>query len=328
MEADRTMARTAELAAQPVAGKFDAAHLREIHRRLFQDLPAVGIHDVHPGEFRPPTTGGTWVKVRGLETVPGDFPVAYSKMDGQAQARLDAALSAVRPEALSRLPTAEAARAIGTLYAEADYVHPFHEGNSRALRAFTRQLAQEAGFALDWERFAATPAARDRLAIGRDRAVLERVLPEVAGQSSERMLSIAAHRISANPDVGQLVGQVMRPARAVAFERLEPAEAVARYPELTGAYARLQVAAELLAGRAVPSSASAGRGLAGAMDADRLSDLRATVQARLDANDVLAPPTEREITRLRTELGSARAAPVVEAPPAPRADPQREAPTR
>jgi cell filamentation protein len=35
-------------------------------------------------------------------------------------------------------------------HAEINEVHPFREGNGRALRAFLRQLAREAGYRLDW----------------------------------------------------------------------------------------------------------------------------------------------------------------------------------
>ena len=37
-----------------VEGRFDVAHLQEINRRIFQDLPGLGFDDVTPGAFRPP----------------------------------------------------------------------------------------------------------------------------------------------------------------------------------------------------------------------------------------------------------------------------------
>src|SRR3546814_3305273 len=62
-------------------------------------------------------------------------------MDEAAQSRLDAALQSANPSGLSRLKTAEFIKAIGKLYTELDYIHPFGDGNSRTLREFTRELA-------------------------------------------------------------------------------------------------------------------------------------------------------------------------------------------
>lgn len=54
IEADYTFKRVVELELDPVRGNFDVAHLKEINRRIFQDLPGAGFDDVTPGEFRPP----------------------------------------------------------------------------------------------------------------------------------------------------------------------------------------------------------------------------------------------------------------------------------
>jgi len=48
LEARHTWQRIVELRLNPVQGRFDAAHLREINRRIFQDLPALGFTDVTP----------------------------------------------------------------------------------------------------------------------------------------------------------------------------------------------------------------------------------------------------------------------------------------
>ena len=52
-EATHTWQRIVELRHSPVHGNFDAAHLKEINRRIFQDLPGLGFSDVTPGQFRP-----------------------------------------------------------------------------------------------------------------------------------------------------------------------------------------------------------------------------------------------------------------------------------
>lgn len=57
LEADLTFKRIGELFFEPVRGTFDAAHLKEINRRIFQDLPGLGFDDVTSGEFRPVVEG-------------------------------------------------------------------------------------------------------------------------------------------------------------------------------------------------------------------------------------------------------------------------------
>lgn len=49
IESRVTEARLLELKFKPVRGGFDAAHLKEINRRIFQDLPAIaGFDAVRP----------------------------------------------------------------------------------------------------------------------------------------------------------------------------------------------------------------------------------------------------------------------------------------
>lgn len=44
-EGELAAARIEELRVRPVQGRFDAAHLQEVHRRIFQDLPHHGAGD-------------------------------------------------------------------------------------------------------------------------------------------------------------------------------------------------------------------------------------------------------------------------------------------
>jgi cell filamentation protein len=117
LEADLTFARTAELFVDPVQGSFDAAHLKEVNRRIFQDLPAAGFDDVTPGVFRPAVDGQDWLKARGV-TPKGQVFVAYSRMDIAAISRLDAALRTPLLTVLRDAQPGEAAKALAGLYAE------------------------------------------------------------------------------------------------------------------------------------------------------------------------------------------------------------------
>ena len=89
------------------------------------------------------------------------------------------------PGGLKGLDAPRFAQRMARLYGDLDYLHPFKEGNSRTLRAFTRQLASTAGYALDWNTTNADAASRDRLYIARDKEVLKRAFP---GLDQERAM--------------------------------------------------------------------------------------------------------------------------------------------
>lgn len=245
IESRYTFRRIVELALDPVRGNYDAAHLKEIHRRIFQDLPALGIHDITPGKFRSPVEAGKdWVKNRALSSAAASFMVAYSPMDRAAQERLNKALAGANPKALGQLKTEEFSAALSALYIELDYLHPFPEGNSRTLRSFTAQLARDAGYELNWEKFMQTPAGRDILAIGRDLAVNDLALPRIQDNDVKRQVVFGVDRLEGNPKLGTLLRDAIRPLRAVAFERLPPEKAISQHPELETAYKALTTAAE------------------------------------------------------------------------------------
>jgi len=211
LEARHTWQRIVELRLNPVRGNFDAAHLREINRRIFQDLPGLGFTDVTPGIYRLPVpSGNDWVKRRKLETVQSSVSVAYSAMDKAAQAQLDAVLKGANPAKLSKLDTDAFILAIATLYAHVDYIHPFHDGNSRSLREFTRQLAQESGYQIAWERFA-SPAGRDLLYIARDLSVNALALPHIRHLATKRDVTFSMDMLEGNRDLADLLRDVIQP---------------------------------------------------------------------------------------------------------------------
>lgn len=173
IEARLVANRIAELVELPIAGLYDAAHLREFHRFIFQDLPKYA-----PGEYRPdaPSHG----KERRLESDP-IFPhrVEYA-LRPEVDARLDAVLSELRGgDALKGLSTPDFAATMSKLYGDLDYLHPFSEGNSRTLRSFTRQLAAQTGHTLDWSTTNANAVTRDALYKARDLEVLHRKYPNL-----------------------------------------------------------------------------------------------------------------------------------------------------
>lgn len=237
IEADHTFQRAVELELEPVHGVFDAAHLKEVNRRLFQDLPGAGFEDVTPGQFRKPVPDGLdWMKQRGLSTIEGAFYVAYSRMDGAARARLDNALEKASPEALRGLKTPEFSARFAAIYTELDYVHPFSDGNSRTLRSFTRQLARQAGYSVDWERFSRSDVGRDLLYIARDLSVNALAKHHVQHENTLRKILYTQDRLDGNRALPDLLRDAIRPSRALAFEQLDEAQALQEYPELKEAY--------------------------------------------------------------------------------------------
>ena len=173
-----TFARIGELDDAPVDGSFDAMHLNEVHRRIFQDLP----HHA-PGAYRP--AAPAHIKARMLEHSGHRYFVHYAPRS-QVDAGVVQVLSDLGgPGGLKGLDAPRFAQRMARLYGDLDYLHPFKEGNSRTLRAFTRQLASTAGYALDWNTTNADAASRDRLYIARDKEVLKRAFP---GLDQERAM--------------------------------------------------------------------------------------------------------------------------------------------
>ena len=128
-EAGITLLRIMDLARNPVAGKFDSDHLREIHRRLFSD-----IYD-WAGEYR------TVEISKGL-------PFCYC---ANIQTSLDSLFSELRSEQYLRTVADRETMVCRLAYylVELNVIHPFREGNGRVQRKFLEQLAEEAGFELN-----------------------------------------------------------------------------------------------------------------------------------------------------------------------------------
>lgn len=171
-EAFLTATRQSELVLNPVQGKFDVEHLREVHRRIFQDLP----HH-NPGQFRPEARGH--FKERQLESQRVRVSVEYASR-AEIDKELGPTLAALRGgKALADMDTLQMSQAMADLYGKLDFLHPFSEGNSRTLRTFTQQLARENGHQLDWGTTNANGRTRDALYVARDMAVIQQRYPGI-----------------------------------------------------------------------------------------------------------------------------------------------------
>lgn len=155
-----------------VPGRFDDQHLKDLHAYIFQDSP-----EHKPGITRS-NTKDIWFKDRELEALPDSdgnlvpqpkHPVAY--VNKNVGKELNQALKNNKVEKFAQLPQEEFSEKLSDLYSKLDYVHPFHEGNSRTLRTFTSLMAESAGYDLDWNTTNVSPQSRNELYNARDLAV-------------------------------------------------------------------------------------------------------------------------------------------------------------
>lgn len=140
-------------------------------------------------------------------------------------------------------------------YSDWNALHPFREGNGRATRELIGQMARSAGYELDQTRI-----------------------------DNDKDRWNAAARSSFHGDlapVKEIFAEALRPSRAIAFENLPEAEAVAKFPELRRAFEGL---------RAIEDIARAS--LAGQPDqvAGYMQQIRAEFVKRLEQGQ----PLERE----------------------------------
>ena len=129
-EANATAARLIELDALPLAGRFDVAHLKAIHKYIFQDVYGWA------GEFRTVniSKGGHLFGVAAF--VEPALQEALRKLSGEDYLK-------------GSDPRKFATRA-GFYMGEINAIHPFRDGNGRAQRELIRELAIGAGFVIDW----------------------------------------------------------------------------------------------------------------------------------------------------------------------------------
>lgn len=130
-EADATALRLLQLIEEPIQGCFDLAHLCAIHRHLLQDVYE-------------------WAgELRTVDISKGGSRFANC---GQIESYLGGQLATLASENFLRGLTPEVfVERLAHYMGEINAVHPFREGNGRAQRAFCSQLAEQAGYFLDFE---------------------------------------------------------------------------------------------------------------------------------------------------------------------------------
>jgi cell filamentation protein len=130
LEARLTFLRGLQLAFDPIAGEYDLAHLQAFHRYLF-----AGLYE-WAGELRTVVLAKT-----DLFCLPEHIESYGAEIFGKLAAE-DRLRDLDRELFIDRL-----AHYLGDVNA----LHPFREGNGRAQRSFFAQLAEDAGYRLDWQ---------------------------------------------------------------------------------------------------------------------------------------------------------------------------------
>ena len=131
VEADLSTARQAEIFRTPVVGRFTATHLCNIHRKLLGDVYSFAGHFRREDIAKGPTRFVTYSQIKEK----------LQRLLGQLQ----------QEKGLENVPF-EAFAALSAYYmAELNYIHPFREGNGRAIREFMRLLFLHNGYVVQWD---------------------------------------------------------------------------------------------------------------------------------------------------------------------------------
>ena len=159
--------RLVELAQNPVPPTFDYAHMKAIHRHIFQDVYEWAGQE-RVGPFTMMTKDGPDV----VNFAPGDPTapiVAYGYYPSPAIA--DAAADQYRKlgeeNNLVGMPREQFIERLAEHWGELNTIHSFREGNTRTQFVFFSQLADNAGFHLDTASFTIGSPLRDEFVAAR-----------------------------------------------------------------------------------------------------------------------------------------------------------------
>ncbi len=130
-EAEFVAERARELTHQPIPGTFDLPHLQAIHRHLFGDLYEWAGH------------------LRTVDLTKDTNRFAHHAHVERAAAPIFRELA--QEHYLRGLEPAEFSRRAAHYLAELNALHPFRDGNGRALRALFSQLAHDSGYTIVWK---------------------------------------------------------------------------------------------------------------------------------------------------------------------------------
>ena len=130
IEEDIVPLRITEFISEMPEGRMDYAYLCMVHQRLFGDLyPMAG-------------------RTREVDIAKDGSAFCYVQFIGDEQRRIFCQME--KRILLNRLGKPQLAIQLAWLAAELNALHPFREGNGRAIRTFMVVLAQRLGYRLDY----------------------------------------------------------------------------------------------------------------------------------------------------------------------------------
>lgn len=154
-EEELSWARVVDLQRHPVTGDYDYAHMKTIHRHIFQDVyDWAGDQRVGPQEPQVMSKG--------------DFrfaPVSFIEPHLTDQYR-----RLQQHDRFRDLNPADFTDKLADVWGEINFAHAFREGNTRAQIIFFDQFCQQAGYTLDRSAFLPGTASRDEFVAARFRA--------------------------------------------------------------------------------------------------------------------------------------------------------------
>jgi cell filamentation protein len=130
IEQDLSALAIKELAQEALTENFDFAHLRYLHKRIFEH--------VYPwaGELRTVDIGKGDTLFLRHQDIEKEAQKLFTKIQAED-------LQTVSLDAFSQI--------VGEFFIALNHIHPFREGNGRTQRLFASQLAKANGKTLSWE---------------------------------------------------------------------------------------------------------------------------------------------------------------------------------
>lgn len=166
VEADVVAYNYSEVISESPPERMDFDFLKQIHMRLFSDLyPMAG-------------------QVRTVDIAKGGSAFCYAQFIDSEQQRIFANLAERFGE--KRMPRQKFTSALAVLSADLNALHPFREGNGRAIRAFLILLSARYGYHLDFDSVSIEDVHRADIAGFRgDLAPLEELYSAILSEAGE-----------------------------------------------------------------------------------------------------------------------------------------------
>lgn len=131
IETDITLNRISELSAVPIKGRFSLTHLLKIHKYIFGDIYP------YAGKTRNENISKGTTLFCNCEYICENFVQLYSQLK--------------KENFLKDLEINKFSERLAYYMAELNMIHPFREGNGRAIREYIRCLALASSYVIHWD---------------------------------------------------------------------------------------------------------------------------------------------------------------------------------